>query len=805
MRQLFAISLVLLSTVAFAQEIPAPPQAAEGQLFHFRDSEAARDTFVPMKGSQPVEWITTEQGGYVKLPLNFKNTNIERASWDIQIPLNLSLAGGIEFDFYCQALEAASQLNIYFHSGDGWYVMPFSLDHIGAWNHVALRKSAAFIEDKPEGWGNIREIRLSVWCNYDDADSVAAIANLRPLSQDMDTLVITAASCAQPGDPETPGYTQFAMQLSQSLTDLGLDSCTIADWDVDDSLLQKVKTAILPYNPVLPDGLLEKLETFVKGGGKLLVCYTVPNGLDKLLGVKRIGWEKSKLRSFAGMKATAEALPLQPNFAHQESPHTTVVEPDGPGRVIATWWNLDDTDSGLPAAVATPNGVFLGHVWCDPGGENVNLFLLSIMNYLNPEKERKSAIASEKTIGVVLTYAGLEDIRAKLPTDVTPEAEMALDKAFAVREKARDAIKGERWLESIKFTEAAKRQVFETLARQAKSVAGEQRGFWCHSAFGLPDSNWDESIKFLSENGFNTIFPNMLWGGIAFYKSGVLPIYPDYDKLGDQVRLCLDACRKYGVKCHVWKVNWNMAGHPDKAFVERMKAEKRTQVMKDGTFRDWLCPSNPLNRRLEADAMLELVRNYPELDGIHFDYIRYNDLDVCFCDHCRARFEERIGHAVAKWPDEVTKEPLWSEWLQFRRDNINALVKLVHDEAKAIRPSIQISAAVFANWKVDRDAVAQDWELWCRNKWLDFVCPMDYVDSPVALMGKIKRQIAWAHGVKLYPGIGLSCWKQPRDPLNLIEQIQAVRRYGLNGFTVFNFDNYAREVLPIVHLSCTKN
>ena len=94
-------------------------------------------------------------------------------------------------------------------------------------------------------------------------------------------------------------------------------------------------------------------------------------------------------------------------------------------------------------------------------------------------------------------------------------------------------------------------------------------------------------------------------------------------------------------------------------------------------------------------------------------------------------------------------------------------------------------------------------ELWCRNGWLDFACPMDYVDSAVAFKGKVKRQIAWAHNVKLCPGIGLSCWTKPQDPLNMIEQIQAVRDLGLKGYTVFNFDNYARAVLPSLRLGCT--
>ena len=448
--------------------------------------------------------------------------------------------------------------------------------------------------------------------------------------------------------------------------------------------------------------------------------------------------------------------------------------------------------------------MFLGHVWFDGSGRNVKQFLLSIVNHLAPDIWRKSAANWLEAIGVIENYTGLEDIRSKFAEDAPAEAKAALAAAFELREKARGALAEARWVDCIKLCEDAQSKVIEALCRQVKPVEGEQRGFWCHSAFGLPGNNWDESIKFLADNGFNAILPNMLWGGMAYYKSDVLPTYANYAKQGDQVRQCLDACRKYNVKCHVWKVNWNMGSHLDKAFVERMKAEKRTQVLFNGERKDtWLCPSNPLNRRQEADAMLELVRNYPDLDGIHFDYIRYPDSSSCFCDGCRARFEERIGRKVENWPADTRSDALKNEWLQFRRDNITALVKLVHDEAKALRPTIQISAALFGNWMSDRDGVGQDWELWCRNGWLDFACPMDYVDSAVAFKGKVKRQIAWAHDVKLCPGIGLSCWTKPQDPLNMIDQIQAVRDLGLKGYTVFNFDNYARAVLPSLRLGCT--
>jgi hypothetical protein len=79
---------------------------------------------------------------------------------------------------------------------------------------------------------------------------------------------------------------------------------------------------------------------------------------------------------------------------------------------------------------------------------------------------------------------------------------------------------------------------------------------------------------------------------------------------------------------------------------------------------------------------------------------------------------------------------------------------------------VQVSAAVFRNWPMDRDSIGQDWGMWCEQGWLDFVCPMDYVDSNASFRNIVSLQKAFAAKVPLYPGIGLSCWKDPHDAAN---------------------------------------
>ena len=331
---------------------------------------------------------------------------------------------------------------------------------------------------------------------------------------------------------------------------------------------------------------------------------------------------------------------------------------------------------------------------------------------------------------------------------------------------------------------------------------GEFRAFWCHSAYGLGSGHdWDSSIDFLTRYGYNAIIVNFAWPGVAYYRSAVLPEYPRIDKEGDQLEKCLAACRKYGVACHVWKVCYNI-GTREKmdGFVRKMSREGRTQVRsdkKDGA--GWLCPSDPRNIQYEIDAMVELAGK-KGVAGIHFDYIRYPTDKGCYCDGCRRRFETSIGRKVEKWPDDLKSDPDVSvRWKNWRVENISAVVRGVAERVRPTNSGMQISAAVFSDPAKSPDMVAQDWLSWCRNGYLDFVCPMNYLDSKVLQRAAVRNQLKMTAGlpVKVYPGVGLSVFRKDRcDARRLSEQIAEIRACGAPGFTVFNFDKRALDALP---------
>ena len=791
---------------ARAQDLPRPP-AAERVFPEWQamrgDAAEVRKLTEPMKGTPPAVW---DAAGYVRLPVNFKGTRHERVSWDIRAKVDLRGSRGIQFDFYCRELEPFTSFSLYFRSGGGWYHASFCPDLAGAWQRIVIDKADTRIEGSCAGWGAVDAIRLSGWRGRDQ-DTLCAIANLGFAGGPPQVLVVRADSNVSGSGGEGKAFGQYAATVSRTFDRLGIDSVQVADSDLAPELFAGIKLVVLPYNPRVSAAAAEQLRTYVGGGGKLLACYSLPAEIGKLLGLRVTGSVVAEPASFAGFARTAQGMPEQPDFAPQASWRTTLAAPlEGQSaRVSAVWRDGQGRDTPHPALTVTSAGAFLGHVWFGDGGEAALALMRALAGELVPDIWRKLAERALAQIGVIGGASDFAALRAAIEgRQPSQSAREALAQADAARREATAHFTADKWRESLaasgQAAKAARRAWFLT----CKPRAGEHRAFWCHSAFGLRGQNWDDSIRFLKENGFNVILPNMLWGGTAYYPSKVLPAYGELAERGDQIEQCLTACRKYGVACHVWKVNWNMSSHAPKEFVERMVREGRVQKLFSGEVKEsWLCPSHPDNQELEVASMLEIVRVY-KVDGVHFDYIRYPDGNACFCDGCRARFEAKLGRPVAQWPQDTRQnEEVRAAWLAFRRANIDTVVRRVSHESHAIRPSVQVSAAVFRNWPMDRDSIGQDWGMWCEQGWLDFVCPMDYVDSNASFRNIVSLQKAFAAKVPLYPGIGLSCWKDPHDAAKLAEQIAITRELGLSGFTVFNYDANAEAVLPWMRLGVT--
>ena len=309
----------------------------------------------------------------------------------------------------------------------------------------------------------------------------------------------------------------------------------------------------------------------------------------------------------------------------------------------------------------------------------------------------------------------------------------------------------------------------------------------------------------IARAGFNCVFVRVARGVNALYPSKILPMdgwAADAWKNGqgtDELKAMIDAAHRNGLEFHAWKVCFNAgagmrAGAGPAAFYQKMSAEDRLARDPNGVQTAFLNPGDPRNRQMEFDVMMELLQKY-DIDGLHFDYIRYTEIgakgednyDYDYGQVSRREFERVLGHAVKNWPAEVFSGDLKIPYEEWERGNINEVVRRVYVATKERKARVMISAAVWRANRKYRAAIKQDWTRWAREGWLDFVVPMDYTADTARFASDLDEQIPNVAGhIPLAAGIGTYLQKSPED---VVRQIEIARAKGADGYVLFAYND----------------
>lgn len=199
--------------------------------------------------------------------------------------------------------------------------------------------------------------------------------------------------------------------------------------------------------------------------------------------------------------------------------------------------------------------------------------------------------------------------------------------------------------------------------------------------------------------------------------TGVAGKDPGYDPL----QFAIEECHKRGMELHCWMVtipSGNAKVHNQLGYKSVTKTHPElVRKIKDYWYLD---PGNPETRHYLTTLCQEIVQKY-DVDGIHFDFIRYPENSGESLDRISwTKYGAQTGKSKADW----------------RRDNITALVREMFNTVKSIKPWVKVTAAPLGkyadtnrfpagNWN-GYNRVYQDAQLWMKEGIVDGVFPMIY-------------------------------------------------------------------------------
>jgi len=171
--------------------------------------------------------------------------------------------------------------------------------------------------------------------------------------------------------------------------------------------------------------------------------------------------------------------------------------------------------------------------------------------------------------------------------------------------------------------------------------AGAINGLWVHPERVANQELADKTLDQAQRCGIDNVYLLVFYRGQAWFKTDYSPFAKGVPEGFDPMGYCIEAGHKRGMKVHAWFVNGEAAGgqilsaHPD------WQSEDQ-----QGNKVAWFDLTNPSVRRFQKDLMLSAVKNYPALDGVHFDYIRFPGNYLSYAPESVEAFKKATGFDI---------------------------------------------------------------------------------------------------------------------------------------------------------------
>ena len=213
----------------------------------------------------------------------------------------------------------------------------------------------------------------------------------------------------------------------------------------------------------------------------------------------------------------------------------------------------------------------------------------------------------------------------------------------------------------------------------------------------------------------------------------------------------------------------------------------------------FLSPNNPEVNLYLLDMIKEIFKNYPKLDGVHFDYIRFQDDFYGFNEQGINNFKSKYDFNPKDIFRDVFNERYgWSNSeidsiknirINYNSNNITSLITSVKSYRDSINANIMISAAVKSDIINAKERWFQDWGKWIDENIIDFVVPMNYSNNNNDFLQKISLISENINSSNYQEKIimGISLYNQ--DEFSVVEKILLSTLSGYSKVCFFSYNS----------------
>ncbi len=317
----------------------------------------------------------------------------------------------------------------------------------------------------------------------------------------------------------------------------------------------------------------------------------------------------------------------------------------------------------------------------------------------------------------------------------------------------------------------------------------EMRAVWV-DAWGTGFLNASQVTQLIADcrtYNYNAIIVQMRRRGDAFYTPGIngndpktTAIASNFDALQDILTKARSGSPRIEVHCWVTThVIWSSTtpppqpGHVFNAHPEYlMRNSTGANYLAEGYYLD---PGHPDATLWNYVMATNIVRRY-EVDGFHWDYIRYPQQDSGYNPTAIARYNAEFGLTGQPVPADA-------QFANWRRRQVTDFLRWVNSDLLAIRSNLVISAAVFGSRTDAFNARFQDWAAWNNEGLLDICMPMGYTSDNGIFQARVDDAFNHQGVRRVYQGQG--AYLNTKE--NTLWQLNYIRNKPLSGSVLYSY------------------